>query len=92
MVHGVSQIGGFSGWNDGCKINLTVPVEDGQLSCFGSTLNQASMTSRFGIDDIEISMSDADYQIIGTEDTPVPLDIDAALTRYRWFKKISLSD
>ncbi|CAH7296348.1 Polymer-forming cytoskeletal family protein [Vibrio chagasii] len=82
VVHGVSQGEGFSGWNDQAhQINLTVPVEDGQLELgFGSTLNQSVNDESFGIDNIEISVSDADYQIIGTEDTPVPLDIDAALT------------
>ncbi|TKF87334.1 hypothetical protein, partial [Vibrio sp. F13] len=70
------------GWNDQAhQINLTVPVEDGQLELgFGSTLNQSVDDEAFGIDNIEITVSDADYQIIGTEDTPVPLDIDAALT------------
>ncbi|MEZ8744004.1 tandem-95 repeat protein [Vibrio sp. 10N.261.49.A5] len=82
VVHGVSQGEGFSGWNDQAhQINLTVPVEDGQLELgFGSTLNQGVSDESFGIDNIEITVSDADYQIIGTEDTPVPLDIDAALT------------
>ncbi|MFA0554693.1 tandem-95 repeat protein, partial [Vibrio sp. 10N.222.55.A1] len=82
VVHGVSQGEGFSGWNDQAhQINLTVPVEDGQLELgFGSTLNQSVDDEAFGIDNIEITVSDADYQIIGTEDTPVPLDIDAALT------------
>jgi hypothetical protein len=82
VVHGVSQGEGFSGWNEQAhQINLTVPVEDGQLELgFGSTLNQAISDESFGIDNIEITVSDADYQIIGTEDTPVPLDIDAALT------------
>ncbi|MFA0079765.1 tandem-95 repeat protein, partial [Vibrio artabrorum] len=82
VVHGVSQGEGFSGWNDQAhQINLTVPVEDGQLELgFGSTLNQEVSDESFGIDNIEITVSDADYQIIGTEDTPVPLDIDAALT------------
>ncbi|MCF7484910.1 tandem-95 repeat protein [Vibrio sp. A2-1] len=82
VVHGVSQGEGFSGWNDQAhQINLTVPVEDGQLELgFGSTLNQSVSDESFGIDNIEITVSDADYQIIGTEDTPVPLDIDAALT------------
>ncbi|MEZ9685769.1 tandem-95 repeat protein [Vibrio atlanticus] len=82
VVHGVSQGEGFSGWNDQAhQINLTVPVEDGQLELgFGSTLNQSVNDESFGIDNIEISVSDAEYQIIGTEDTPVPLDIDAALT------------
>ncbi|MFA0524380.1 tandem-95 repeat protein [Vibrio sp. 10N.222.52.C3] len=82
VVHGVSQGEGFSGWNDQAhQINLTVPVEDGQLELgFGSTLNQGVSDEAFGIDNIEITVSDADYQIIGTEDTPVPLDIDAALT------------
>nr|WP_122032199.1 tandem-95 repeat protein [Aliivibrio sp. EL58] len=82
VVHGVSQGEGFSDWNDQAhQINLTVPVEDGQLELgFGSTLNQSVIDESFGIDNIEITVSDADYQIIGTEDTPVPLDIDAALT------------
>ncbi|MFS1986861.1 tandem-95 repeat protein [Vibrio splendidus] len=82
VVHGVSQGEGFSGWNEQAhQINLTVPVEDGQLELgFGSTLNQAISDESFGIDNIEITVSDAEYQIIGTEDTPVPLDIDAALT------------
>ncbi|MDH5933672.1 tandem-95 repeat protein [Vibrio splendidus] len=82
VVHGASQGEGFSGWNDQAhQINLTVPVEDGQLELgFGSTLNQGVSDESFGIDNIEITVSDADYQIIGTEDTPVPLDIDAALT------------
>ncbi|MEG3696765.1 cadherin-like domain-containing protein, partial [Vibrio coralliirubri] len=82
VVHGVSQGEGFSGWNDQAhQINLTVPVEDGQLELgFGSTLNQSVNDESFGIDNIEITVSDAEYQIIGTEDTPVPLDIDAALT------------
>ncbi|MEZ9648131.1 tandem-95 repeat protein, partial [Vibrio sp. 10N.261.52.C2] len=82
VVHGVSQGEGFSGWNDQAhQINLTVPVEDGQLELgFGSTLNQGVSDESFGIDNIEITVSDADYQIIGTEDTPVPLNIDAALT------------
>ncbi|WP_063345675.1 tandem-95 repeat protein [Vibrio jasicida] len=82
VVHGSSQGEGFSGWNDQAhQINLTVPVEDGELQLgFGSTLNQDVWDESFGIDNIEITVADADYQIIGTEDTPVPLDIDAALT------------
>ncbi|ELB2754256.1 tandem-95 repeat protein [Vibrio alginolyticus] len=82
VIHGASQREGFSGWNDQAhQINLTVPVEDGELQLgFGSTLNQDVWDESFGIDNIEITVADADYQIIGTEDTPVPLDIDAALT------------
>ncbi len=82
VIHGASQREGFSGWNDQAhQVNLTVPVEDGQLQLgFGSTLNQSIPDESFGIDNIEITVADADYQIIGTEDTPVPLDIDAALT------------
>ncbi|WP_045495939.1 tandem-95 repeat protein [Vibrio hyugaensis] len=82
VVHGSSQGEGFSFWNDQAhQVNLTVPVEDGQLQLgFGSTLNQSIPDESFGIDNIEITVADADYQIIGTEDTPVPLDIDAALT------------
>ncbi|CAH1554456.1 tandem-95 repeat protein [Vibrio owensii] len=82
VIHGASQREGFSGWNDQAhQINLTVPVEDGELQLgFGSTLNQSTWDESFGIDNIEITVADADYQIIGTEDTPVPLDIDAALT------------
>ncbi|MFH0274837.1 tandem-95 repeat protein [Vibrio jasicida] len=82
VVHGSSQGEGFSFWNDQAhQVNLTVPVEDGQLQLgFGSTLNQSIPDESFGIDNIEITVVDADYQIIGTEDTPVPLDIDAALT------------
>ncbi|MDW1947686.1 tandem-95 repeat protein [Vibrio sp. 812(2023)] len=82
VIHGASQREGFSGWNDQAHlINLTVPVEDGELQLgFGSTLNQSTWDESFGIDNIEITVADADYQIIGTEDTPVPLDIDAALT------------
>ncbi|MDW1499794.1 tandem-95 repeat protein [Vibrio sp. YT-19(2023)] len=82
VIHGASQREGFSGWNDQAhQINLTVPVEDGELQLgFGSTLNQDAWDESFGIDNIEITVADADYQIIGTEDTPVPLDIDAALT------------
>ncbi|ELP3328248.1 tandem-95 repeat protein [Vibrio alginolyticus] len=82
VIHGASQREGFSGWNDQAhQINLSVPVEDGELQLgFGSTLNQDVWDESFGIDNIEITVADADYQIIGTEDTPVPLDIDAALT------------
>ncbi|MFH0294095.1 tandem-95 repeat protein, partial [Vibrio alginolyticus] len=82
VIHGASQREGFSGWNDQAhQINLTVPVEDGELQLgFGSTLNQDVWDESFGIDNIEITVADADYQIIGTEDTPVPLDIDAALS------------
>ncbi|MDW2022850.1 MULTISPECIES: tandem-95 repeat protein [unclassified Vibrio] len=82
VIHGASQREGFSGWNDQAhQINLTVPVEDGELQLgFGSTLNQDVWDESFGINNIEITVADADYQIIGTEDTPVPLDIDAALT------------
>ncbi|ELB2278894.1 tandem-95 repeat protein [Vibrio alginolyticus] len=82
VIHGASQREGFSGWNDQAhQINLTVPVEDGELQLgFGSTLNQDVWDESFGIDNIEITVADADYQIIGTEDTPVSLDIDAALT------------
>ncbi|WP_337222486.1 tandem-95 repeat protein [Vibrio alginolyticus] len=82
VIHGASQREGFSGWNDQAhQVNLTVPVEDGQLQLgFGSTLNQSIPDESFGIDNIEITVADADYQIIGTEDTPVPLDIDAALS------------
>ncbi|MBT0082552.1 tandem-95 repeat protein, partial [Vibrio alginolyticus] len=82
VIHGASQREGFSGWNDQAhQVNLTVPVEDGQLQLgFGSTLNQSIPDESFGIDNIEITVADADYQIIGTEDTPVPLDIDAAST------------
>ncbi|MBS9904611.1 tandem-95 repeat protein [Vibrio alginolyticus] len=82
VIHGASQREGFGGWNDQAhQVNLTVPVEDGQLQLgFGSTLNQSIPDESFGIDNIEITVADADYQIIGTEDTPVPLDIDAALT------------
>ncbi|MHA2709156.1 tandem-95 repeat protein [Vibrio owensii] len=82
VVHGSSQGEGFSFWNDQAhQVNLTVPVEGGQLQLgFGSTLNQSIPDESFGIDNIEITVADADYQIIGTEDTPVPLDIDAALT------------
>ncbi|MGR5260440.1 tandem-95 repeat protein, partial [Vibrio astriarenae] len=82
VVHGASQQEGFSGWNDQeHQVTLTVPVEDGQLQLgFGSTLNQSVPDESFGIDNIEITVADADYQIIGTEDEPVALDIDAALT------------
>ncbi|ELH4834778.1 tandem-95 repeat protein [Vibrio harveyi] len=82
VIHGASQREGFSGWNDQAhQINLTVPVEDGELQLgFGSTLNQDVWDESFGIDNIEITVAGADYQIIGNEDTPVPLDIDAALT------------
>ncbi len=63
------------------EVTLTVPVSDGQLQLgFGSTLDESLNNESFGIDNIEITVADADYQIIGTEDTPVPLDIDAALT------------
>ncbi|MCC4820208.1 hypothetical protein LMH81_27215, partial [Vibrio lentus] len=57
VVHGVSQGEGFSGWNDQAhQINLTVPVEDGQLELgFGSTLNQSVNDESFGIDNIEIT-------------------------------------
>ncbi|MDF5415499.1 hypothetical protein P3686_26360, partial [Vibrio parahaemolyticus] len=52
VIHGASQREGFSGWNDQAhQINLTVPVEDGELQLgFGSTLNQDVWDESFGID------------------------------------------